>query len=148
MLPWRWNSMITWMSPASFLLMMAMCSSGQSGREPVTLTHFRLGWSQSDESQTAQDSARTFTKETGIQLLSLPVPESTLDQLDLSRKLLKGPSSPDVLAIDVIWPGVLADDLIDLRPYLADEISKIEPQLLPNYTVGGRVVVDFTEAFL
>jgi trehalose/maltose transport system substrate-binding protein len=128
------------MSPASLLLVVVLGSSGQSGREPVTLTHFRLGWSQPDETQTAPDLARKFTKETGIQLLSLPVPESTLDQLDLSRKLLKGSSGPDVLAIDVIWPGALADDLLDLRPYLADEIALIEPQLIPNYLVRGRIV--------
>jgi trehalose/maltose transport system substrate-binding protein len=119
---------------------MVLGSWGQSGRQPVTLTHFRLGWSQPDESQTAENQAQKFMRETGIQLVSLPVPETTLDQLDLSRKLLKGSSGPDVLAIDVIWSGSLAEDLIDLGPYLADEISAIEPQLMPNYIVNGRVV--------
>ena len=140
LLPHGWNSKITWMSPAALLLVMTLGSPGQTGREAVTLTHFRLGWSQSDESQTAPDLARKFTKETGIQLLSLPVPENTLDQLDISRKLLTSSSSPDVLAIDVIWSGVLASDLLDLRPYLADEVSQIEPQLMPNYIVNGRIV--------
>ena len=145
MLSWRRIPMISKLNQirltsASLLILLVVGASGQAEREPVTLTHFRLGWSQSDESETAQDSSRKFTKETGIQLLSLPVPETTLDQLDLSRKLLKGSSSPDVIAIDVIWPGALADDLMDLRPYLADEISMIEPQLLPNYVVGGRLV--------
>jgi trehalose/maltose transport system substrate-binding protein len=82
-----------------------------------------------------------FTRETGIQLKTLPFPENSLDQLDLSRKLLQeGSSGPDVLGIDLIWSGVLEGDLTDLRPYLAAEISALKPQLLPSYTVGGKVV--------
>jgi trehalose/maltose transport system substrate-binding protein len=134
------TSKITWINLAALSVVLAMACTAQPGREPVTLTHFRLGWSQSDESETAPNLAREFTKETGIQLLNLPAPETSLDQLDISRKLLKSSSSPDVLAIDVIWPGSLANDLMDLRPYLAEELSMIEPQLIPNYTVDGRLV--------
>jgi trehalose/maltose transport system substrate-binding protein len=42
--------------------------------------------------------------------------------------------------VDLVWSGVLEADLIDLRPYLAAEISLLEPQLMPSYTVDGRVV--------
>jgi trehalose/maltose transport system substrate-binding protein len=45
-----------------------------------------------------------------------------------------------VLGIDLIWSGVLEGDLTDLRPYLAAEISTLKPQLLPSYTVGGKIV--------
>ena len=76
-----------------------------------------------------------------------PVPEtlfSSLDppaQLDLLRKVLQeGGASPDILGIDVIWPGVLADDLIDLRPYFANELSSQDPELVASYTVHGKVV--------
>jgi len=106
------------------------------------LNYFRLGWlSQSIESSSAAPLLQRFTQETGIHLKNLPVPESTLDQLDLSRKLLQeGSSGPDVLGLDLIWSGVLEGDLIDLRPYMATEISSLEPQLLPGYTVNGKVV--------
>jgi trehalose/maltose transport system substrate-binding protein len=124
-----------------FLLAIVFVGCRQSAREPVTLSYFRLGWSQPDELSTAQPLARDFIQKTGIHLKNLPVPETTLDQLDLSRKLLQeGGSGPDVLGIDLIWSGVLAENLIDLRPYLAPEISLIEPQLLPSYTVGGKLV--------
>lgn len=123
-----------------FLLVMALGGCRQSPREPVTLSYFRLGWSQPDELPTAKPLERQFTQETGIRLKNLPVPETTLDQLDLSRKLLESGSGPDVLGIDLIWSGVLERDLIDLSPYLTTEISSLEPQLLPSYTVDGKIV--------
>ncbi|MBV8552299.1 MAG: extracellular solute-binding protein [Acidobacteriaceae bacterium] len=71
----------------------------------------------------------------------MPIPEGTFDQLDLWRKLLKaGPSGIDLLGIDLIWSGTLESDLIDLAPYSATEISSLEPQLLPFYTVNGKLV--------
>jgi len=123
------------------LLVVALGSCRQPARDPVTLSYFRLGWSQPDELPTAEPLSQKFIRETGIHLKNLPVPEATLDQLDLSRKLLQETGSgPDVLGVDLIWSGVLGGDLIDLRPYLAAEIPSIEPQLLPSYTVDGKLV--------
>jgi trehalose/maltose transport system substrate-binding protein len=125
-----------------FLLTVVLGGCQQSRPELVTLNYFRLGWlSQPDELSTAAPLLQRFTQETGIHLKNLPVPESTLDQLDLSRNLLRdGGAGPDVLGIDLIWSGVLAADLIDLRAHLAAEISSLEPQLMTSYTVSGRVV--------
>jgi trehalose/maltose transport system substrate-binding protein len=82
-----------------------------------------------------------FTRETGIQLRDLPVPEATLDQLNLSRQLLEERSANlDVLNVDVIWPGMLDRDLIDLRHELPDEIAALEPQLVTSYEVDGKLV--------
>jgi trehalose/maltose transport system substrate-binding protein len=114
----------------------------QPTRDPVTLNYFRLGWaSQPDELSTAAPLLQQFTRDTGIHLKNLPVPEGTLDQVDLSRKLLQeSGTGPEVLGIDLIWSGVLGGDLIDLRPHLAAEISLVEPQLMPSFTVNGKVV--------
>lgn len=120
-------------------VLLASCKQ-QTAREPVTLSYFRLGWSQPDELPTAEPLAQQFIRETGIHLKNLPVPETTLDQLDLSRRLLESGTGPDVLGVDLIWSGVLGADLLDLRPYLADEISLLEPRLLPSYTVDGKLV--------
>lgn len=122
------------------LLVLSTCSCRHAAREPVTLSYFRLGWSQPDELPEAEPLSQQFIRKTGIQLKSLPVPEDTLDQLALSRKLLGGGSVPDVLGIDLIWSGLLKDDLIDLRPYLATEISAIEPELLSSYLIDQKVV--------
>lgn len=128
-----------WRALGILLLATVLDGSGAS-REPVTLTYFRLGWSQPDELPTAEPLSQRFIRETGIHLKNLPVPEATLDQLDLSRKLLESGSGPDVLGVDLIWSGVLGGELIDLRPSLGTEISMLEPRLLASYTVDGKVV--------
>ena len=112
----------------------------QSAQGPVTLSYFRLGWSQPDELPTAEPLSQQFIRDTGIHLKNLPVPETSLDQLDLSRKLLESNSGPDVLGVDLIWSGVLATELMDLRPFLQSELPSVEPQLLSGYTVGGKLV--------
>lgn len=123
------------------LLLLLQCDCHTSKQKPVTLTYFRLGWSQPDDLPSREPLSQQFTRETGIHLRDLPVPEATLDQLYLSRMLLEEHSSNvDVLNIDVIWPGVLERDLTDLRHELADEIPSIEPQLLASYEVDGKLV--------
>ena len=105
----------------------------------ITLTFFRPGWSQHD--QKAERLLQQFTQETGIHVKDLPVPESTLDSMNLSRKLLQqGGSGPDVLGLDVVWSGILDDDLVDLRPSSAAEIAQLRPELIPGYTVGRKLV--------
>ena len=57
------------------------------------------------------------------------------------RQLLKAQvSKPDLLEIDVVWPAILADDLVDLRPYLKNEVKSFAPELIASYTVRGRLV--------
>lgn len=114
---------------------------------PATVTFLDQEWSQPDELSRAERESREFTRETGIAIQQPPVPETLFSalppqsQLDLLRRLLKeGGPSPDVLGIDVIWPGILADHLIDLRPDFATELSSLDPQLVSSYTVNGKVV--------
>jgi trehalose/maltose transport system substrate-binding protein len=81
-----------------------------------------------------------FTRETGIRVRDLPVPETTLDQLDLSRRLLRqAAAGPDALAVDVIWAGVLQPDLVDLQREVADEFPLLGPQLLRSYQADGKL---------
>ena len=124
-----------------FLLSLILGACHTSKPEPTSLTYLRLGWSQPDDLPGTEPLPLQFTRETGISVRDLPVPETTLDQLELSRRLLKqAGSGPDVLNIDVIWPGVLEPDLVDLRHELADEISSLDPQLLQGYTANGKLV--------
>jgi trehalose/maltose transport system substrate-binding protein len=121
------------------LMAAAVGACSHPPRDPVTLTFFRPGWSQHD--QKAERLLRQFTQETGIHVKDLPVPESTLDSMNLSRKLLRQDSSgPDVLGVDVVWSGILDGDLVDLRPSSAAELSQLRPELIPSYTVGGKLV--------
>src|SRR5215831_5093604 len=114
---------------------------------PVAVTFLGAWWLQPDELPRAEREFREFTRETGIAIQHPPVPEtlfSSLDppaQLDLLRRVLQeGGPSPDVLGIDVIWPGILADYLIDLSPHFATELSSQDSQLVSSYTVHSKVV--------
>ena len=112
-----------------------------------TVSFLHAWWLQGDELPRAEREFREFTRETGIAIQQPPVPEtlfSSLDpvpQLDLLRRVLQqGGRSPDILGIDVIWPGILAEYLIDLRPDFATELSSLDAQLVASYTVRGKVV--------
>jgi trehalose/maltose transport system substrate-binding protein len=126
---------------AVLLLSLSLSGCHATKSEPTTVSYLRLGWAQPDDLPEMEPLLEQFTRETGIRVRDLPVPETTFDQLDLSRKLLKqADSGPDVLAVDVIWPGVLESDLVDLRHDMADEIPSLEPQLLRSYESDGKLV--------
>ena len=128
-------------SLGALLLVLLQVGCRPSKQEPITLTYFRLGWSQPDDLPSRESLSQQFVRETGIRLRDLPVPEAALDQLSLTRKLLEEHSTNlDVLNIDVVWPGVLENDLIDLRYSLADELAAVEPHLLSSYEVDGKLV--------
>src|SRR5215471_15348408 len=114
---------------------------------PVTVTFLGAWWLQPDELPRAEREFREFTSETGIAIQQPPVPETLFSSLDppaqvdlLHRVLQEGGPSPDVLGIDVIWPGILADNLIDLRPDFATELPSQDAQLVASYTLHSKVV--------
>src|SRR3984957_13949837 len=65
-----------------------------------------------------------------------------LETLDAWRNLLQsGAKIPDVYAVDVIWPGILAENLVDLKAFVpAQEIARHFPELIANNTVNGKLV--------
>jgi trehalose/maltose transport system substrate-binding protein len=108
----------------------------------ITLTLIDQSWVDTVSRQRLSEQLSTFTSETGIPVEILPAPEAAVEQLATWRKLLEsGAPVPDVYAVDVIWPGVLADELLDLNAYIpAQEIEQHFPELIANATVNGRLV--------
>src|SRR5262249_15924920 len=137
----HWLSRTAWWTARIFFLSMLLVSCGQPAREPVTL-RYPHGWRfEPDRISTRVTLTQEVTQQTGIQVQELPAPDSTFDQLDLWRKVLEGdPSGIDLLGIDTIWSTTLDPDLTDLTPYSAAEISSLNPQLLPDYTVNKKLV--------
>jgi trehalose/maltose transport system substrate-binding protein len=122
-------------------LIVGLGACHHSSVEPVTVTLLDPGWPDKEFSDWRDHEVAEFARETGIHVKLLPAPETALDQLSLWRKLLdSGPDAPDVYAIDVIWPSLLADDFIDLQPYLAQDTAVDFPWLVSNDTVNGRLV--------
>jgi trehalose/maltose transport system substrate-binding protein len=81
-----------------------------------------------------------FTHKTGVRVDFISGPESMTERLELYHRYLSAKSStPDVYYIDVVWPALLADEMIDLNPYLAKESGDQLDTLLKNDTVNGRL---------
>jgi trehalose/maltose transport system substrate-binding protein len=82
-----------------------------------------------------------FTAETGIEVELIPGPQSATNRLsEYLIQLGQESGDIDVYQIDVIWPGILADHLVDLNQYLADETDQHFPAIVQNNTVGGKLV--------
>ena len=126
-----------------FLMAMSVVACRQPSREPVTLTFFRPGWSQHD--QKAERLLQQFTQETGIHVKDLPVPESTLDAMNLSRRLLhQDGSGPDVLGVDVSnAPKPLGRNLPAFPPVLRGlpECSHSRSGRLPASPANGAAEI-------
>jgi len=109
-------------------------------REPVTLTLLEE-WTNKRFSEARQQELQQFTRETGIRVSLLPSPESARQKLVLWRELLgTGASGPDVYGIDVIWPGMLAENFVDLKPYFPNEVSLQFPAIASGYIVDNKLV--------
>src|SRR5260370_37775580 len=114
-----------------------------SVHEPVTLTLLGQEWRTTEFNQGWQQELQQFTNETGIQVRLLPSPEAVREQLTFWREsLARGASGPDVYGLDVIWPGMLAEYFIDLKPYFNNEISTHFPAIveiwLEIYEIFGQ----------
>jgi trehalose/maltose transport system substrate-binding protein len=122
--------------------MMHACQKTSPSAPVKTLTLIDQAWSSREYQRRLNEELARFTGQTGIRVEFLPAPETAAEQLATFRKLLEGGAKvPDVYGIDVIWPGILAEDLVDLRTYIPEqEIQAHFPELLANNTVNGRLV--------
>jgi trehalose/maltose transport system substrate-binding protein len=124
-----------------FFVMQA-CHKTSPSAPVKTLALIDQAWSSREYQQRLNEELAQFTRQTGIRVEFLPAPETAAEQLATWRKLLEGGAKvPDVYGIDVIWPGILADNLLDLRAYIPEqEIQAHFPELIANNTVNGRLV--------
>jgi trehalose/maltose transport system substrate-binding protein len=101
-------------------------------QEPV-LEAMSVSWGPS--LQFEANFLEAFGKRNGIKTQFVPN-----SRLGAYKQLLRTHSKePDLLELDVVWPSILMDDLVDLTPYVKDAKAFV-PGLLENYTVHGRLV--------
>lgn len=81
-------------------------------------------------------------EQTGVQVQVLNGPESATDRLAQYLQFFGAQSGDiDVMQIDVIWPGILAEHLVDLTPFIpAEELSTYFERIVQNNTVDGALV--------
>jgi len=118
------------------------CKKTNQPAPGISLTLIDQSWVDKDYQRRLHEELELFTKQTGTPVQVLPAPEAAVEQLATWRKLLEsGAEVPDVYAVDTIWPGILADGLIDLKQYVSAEgIAEHFPKLIANYTVNGKLV--------
>ena len=93
------------------------------------------------ELRLCRDGAERWARATGNTVRLVSTPNSAGERLALYQQLLAaGSPDVDVLQIDVVWPGILARHLLDLRPYAGDRPTKNFAAIVANDTVRGRLV--------
>ena len=130
-------------SIATFLLVAGQaCRQAVQPVPEITLVLIDQTWLDRTFQDRRNLELEQFTKETGIRVKLLPSPEGAVETLDAWRSLLEsGAKIPDVYAVDVIWPGILAENLLDLKAFVpAQEIASHFPELIANNTVNGKLV--------
>jgi trehalose/maltose transport system substrate-binding protein len=122
--------------------MIQACHETSPSAPVTTLTLMDQTWVSRDYQRRLNGELALFARQTGIRVEFLPAPETTTEQLATYRKLLEGGAKvPDVYGIDVIWSGILADNLLDLRAYVPEqEIQAHFPELIAANTMNGRLV--------
>ncbi|MEZ4863227.1 MAG: ABC transporter substrate-binding protein [Caldilineaceae bacterium] len=88
-----------------------------------------------------EQNAIDYCKEqTGLDVEVVNGPESATDRIAQYLQFFSAQSSDvDVLMIDVIWPGILAEHLIDLSPYVENPDAYFQ-RIMQNNTVDGALV--------
>lgn len=87
-----------------------------------------------------EEAVAYCNEQTGINVEVVSGPESATDRLALYLQFFgAGSGDIDVMQIDVIWPGILAEHLIDLTPYV-DNLDAHFPAIVQNNTVDGKLV--------
>ena len=84
--------------------------------------------------------AEDWGKKNGHTVKMYTPPASSTDQLALLRQQFAAKSGDiDVLMIDVVWPGVIKDHLVDLKPYSKGVEKDHFPAIVANNTAKQAV---------
>ena len=92
-----------------------------------------------------------WAAKTGNEVKLFTIPNSTTDILALFRQMFAAKSTDlDVINVDVVWPGVIKDHLLDLTPYAKGAEKAHFPAIVANNTVDGKLLAMpwFTDAGL
>jgi trehalose/maltose transport system substrate-binding protein len=104
------------------------------------------------EADVCKQGAEAWAKKTGNTVELMSVPQDAGQQLAQFQQLLAaGSSDVDVIRIDVVWPGLMANNFVDLKQYFGDDVLKEHFQpIVQNNTVNGKLIAIpwFTDAGL
>lgn len=89
-----------------------------------------------------RSGAEAWAAQTGNAVKIISTPNSSSERLALYQQLLAAQSRDiDVFQIDIVWPGILADHLVDLRPAVPASVRSAHfPEIIENNLVDGKLV--------
>jgi len=97
-----------------------------------------------------RQGAQAWAAKAGHSIKTVSLPNSSTERLALYLQFLASRADDiDVFQVDVIWPGLLSEHFLDLKPYLRpQELEAHFPALINNDTINGRLVAMpwFTDA--
>ncbi len=120
-------------------------AAGLAQAETIAISCGAVG----QELELCREGVAAWSEQSGHQVNLISTPNSSSERLALYQQLLAaGASDIDVFQIDVVWPGLLASHLIDLKPHVGDAINDHFQAIVENNTVDGQLVAApwFTDA--
>ncbi|WP_341678243.1 ABC transporter substrate-binding protein [Niveibacterium sp. SC-1] len=93
------------------------------------------------EFELCKEESEAWARTTGNEVQVVTTPNDSNERLALYQQILaNGSDKIDVFQIDVVWPGVLANHLVDLRPYSQGAEKTHFAGMVANATVGGKLL--------
>jgi trehalose/maltose transport system substrate-binding protein len=94
------------------------------------------------ELQLCKEAVEAWSKQTGNHVEVVSTPNSATERLSFYQQILSAQSADiDIIQIDMVWPGMLAKHLMDLREVLpANATQGYFQAQVDNATVNGRLV--------
>jgi trehalose/maltose transport system substrate-binding protein len=143
-----------WVAVALSLVMGAACKKENKEAEQTTTAKKLIiaCGSVGTEAELCKSGAEAWAKKTGNTVELMSVPQDAGQQLAQFQQLLAaGSSDVDVIRIDVVWPGLVANHFLDLKPHFPAEVLQQHFQpIVENNTVNGKLIAIpwFTDAGL
>ncbi|MFN4237071.1 MAG: ABC transporter substrate-binding protein [Vogesella sp.] len=127
----------------SAAVMMTLAAGAQAA--PLKISCGAVG----QELELCKQSVAEWSKKTGNDVQVVSTPNDSNERLALYQQILgSGSDKIDVFQIDVVWPGILANHLLDLKPYTNGAEKQHFAGIVSNNTIGGRLLAMpwFTDA--
>ena len=125
--------------PAARLLAAGALLLGAAATPAATIT-IACGAS-APEIENCWKHAQAWAKKTGHTVRNYTQPNSPTAALAVYRQLFAAKSSDiDIVRIDIIWPGILKDHLVDLKPFSQGSEAEHFPAIVANNTINGKLL--------
>ena len=133
-------------------IILSLCVGVSAAEDKVKIT-VACGAVGIEKELTDQALAKYMEAHPNVEAVSIDTPDLATDRIGLYLQFFQAKSSElDVYQIDVIWPGDLAEHLVDLYQYdgFKEAAEKHFPAIVQNNTVNGELkgIPWFTDAGL